>query len=99
MQNFSIHDEIKLKDLLKEYKIKPFRYSQIENAIYKNFIKNFDDIKTIPKDLQKLLQKNCFFDSLKVDSINNSSNKQTTKILFKTKTDKPIESVIMRHLT
>ena len=96
---YSIHDEEKVKEFLQEKSYPKFRYSQIENAIYKNFINNFDEIKTIPKDLREDLKKNFFFDSLKVESQVTSSNWQTTKILFKTSTWELIESVIMRHLT
>jgi adenine C2-methylase RlmN of 23S rRNA A2503 and tRNA A37 len=81
---FSIHDENALKDLFKEKKIPPFRYAQIENAIYKNFVSNFDDINTIPKDLRELLKENSFFYSIEVDNTITSDNEQTTKILFKT---------------
>jgi adenine C2-methylase RlmN of 23S rRNA A2503 and tRNA A37 len=50
---FTIHDEIIVKDFLKQNKFPPFRYAQIENAIYKNFVSDFDDIQTIPKDLRQ----------------------------------------------
>lgn len=96
---YSIHDEDKVKELLKEHKIQPFRYAQIENAIYKNFVTDFDEIQTIPKDLRELLKSNFFYLSLEVDHIVTSENGQTTKILFKTKSGDMIESVIMRHLT
>jgi 23S rRNA (adenine2503-C2)-methyltransferase len=96
---FSIHEEQKLKTLLEENNIPRFRYAQIENALYKNFTTDFDEIHTISKDLRTLLKENCFFQSLEVDSLQTSSNNQTTKILFKTKTGEFIESVIMRHLT
>ncbi len=96
---FSIHDEEKIKELLKENKIQPFRYNQLENAVYKNFVSDFDDIQTITKDLRKLLKDNCFYESLKVEIQKTSKNGQTTKILFKTKENEFIESVIMRHLT
>lgn len=99
MQKFSIHDIEKLLKLFEENWIKSFRYSQIENAIYKNFITDFNLIETIPKDLRKLLNENCFYNSLIVESEKTSSNGQTTKILFKTNTWEFIESVIMRHLT
>jgi len=95
----SIHDEEQLKKDLKDQKIPAFRYSQIENAIYKNFITDFEEIQTIPKELRKFLKQNYFYSSLTVDCIKTSSNWQTTKILFKTKTWEFIESVIMRHLT
>lgn len=96
---FSIHDEEKLKNFLKENKIPFFRHAQIENAIYKNFVDSFDEIQTIPKDLRESLNKNTFYYSLKLDSKLDSDNWQTTKLLFKTKDWLFIESVIMRHLT
>jgi 23S rRNA (adenine2503-C2)-methyltransferase len=65
----SIHDEEKLMSLLKDNKMQPFRYKQIENAIYKNFITNFDEIQTIPKELRAFLNENCFYNSLTVDHI------------------------------
>jgi 23S rRNA (adenine2503-C2)-methyltransferase len=99
MQKFSIHDEKKLKGLFELHWIKSFRYAQIENAVYKNFVQDFEKIDTIPKDVRKLLTEYCFYDSLVVDSKKTSDNWQTTKILFKTTTWEFIESVIMRHLT
>jgi len=44
MQKYSIHNEEKLKEILKQNKFPPFRYNQIENAIYKNFVTDFDEI-------------------------------------------------------
>ena len=35
---YSIHNESKVKELLKENGFPTFRYAQIENAIYKNYI-------------------------------------------------------------
>ncbi len=99
MEKFSIHEEEKLKKLFSEHKISPFRYSQIENAIYKNFVTCFDDIQTIPKELRELLNTHCFYQSLEVEQEATSSNGQTTKLLFQTSDGLLIESVIMRHLT
>ncbi len=99
MTKISIHNQLQLRDLLQEHKIPAFRYGQIENAIYKNFITDFDEIQTIPKDLRNLLKENCFYQSLTVDHEATSSNGQTTKFLFKTTDDLLIEAVLMRHLT
>jgi 23S rRNA (adenine2503-C2)-methyltransferase len=96
---YSIHDEKKVKELLKDNWEKSFRYEQIRNAIYKNYIDDFDKMETLSKKARELLKQNCFFDSLIVDSEKTSSNWQTTKILFKTQTWEFIEAVIMRHLT
>ncbi len=99
MKKISIHNEKKVKELLIENWEKAFRYSQIENAIYKNYISDFDEMITLSKKVRELLKDNCFFRSLKPESVVTSKNKQTTKILFKTSTWELIESVIMRHLT
>ncbi len=96
---FSIHDEALVKDFLKQNKFPPFRYAQIENAIYKNFVSDYWDIQTIPKELREKLNNNFFYYSLVTDHIVTSDNGQTTKILFKTKDGLFIEAVIMRHLT
>ena len=99
MERFSIHNEHQLKELLAENKIPAFRYGQIENAIYKNFITNFQDIQTIPKELRDLLDTHCFYQSLKVDHEATSKNDQTTKFLFETTDNLLIEAVLMRHLS
>ena len=99
MQRYSIHNEEKVKEIMKENKFQPFRYKQIENAIYKNFITDFDKIETIPKDLRKLLKDNFFYSTLIIDTQVTSKNGQTTKTLYKTETWEFIESVIMRHLS
>ena len=99
MERFSIHNEHQLKELLAENKIPAFRYGQIENAIYKNFVTDFKEIQTIPKNLRDLLDEHCFYQSLRVDHEATSKNGQTTKFLFKTEDDLLIEAVLMRHLS
>ncbi len=96
---YSIHNEEKVKEILEQFWEKKFRYAQIENAIYKNFITDFDKMHTLSKKTREILKQNFFFNSLEVDSEVTSENGQTTKILFKTADWKFIESVIMRHLT
>jgi 23S rRNA (adenine2503-C2)-methyltransferase len=61
MQKYSIHNEEKVKEIMKENKMQPFRYKQIENAIYKNYVTDFNEIQTIPKDLREVLNENFFY--------------------------------------
>ncbi len=96
---FSIHDEAKIISLLEENGHKKFRYTQIENAIYKNLITDFGAIETLPKDIRDLLTENCFYSSLTLHSEKTDPEGQTTKFLFKTNDWKMIEAVIMRHLS
>ncbi len=95
---FSIHDEKRILELLEENGHKKFRYAQLENALYKNFVSDFSTIETLPKDIRELLTENCFYNSLTIHSEVTSADGQTTKFLFKTHDDKMIEAVIMRHL-
>lgn len=99
MTQISIHDEKQIKELLIENGFPAFRYAQIENAIYKNFITDFSQIETLPKKIRDILKEKTFYQSLIVDTEVTSQNGQTTKILFKTQTGEFIEAVIMRHLT
>ena len=52
MQKISIHNEEKVKELLENNWEKTFRYSQIENDIYKNFITDFYEITTLSKNVR-----------------------------------------------
>lgn len=94
---FSIHDEKQVIELLESNGHKRFRYAQIENAVYKNLITDFDLMDTLSKEIRELLKENCFFQSLAIHSEVTSEDGQTTKFLFKTHDDKMIEAVIMRH--
>ena len=94
---FSIHDEASLTSLLETHGHKRFRYSQIENAIYKNHVTDFEAIDTLPKEIRELLAQNCFYSSLSIHSSVTDADGQTTKYLLKTQDDRMIEMVIMRH--
>jgi len=96
---YSIHNEKKVKEILQKNWEKHFRYSQIENALYKNFIDDFDEMTTLSKKVREILKQNFFLNSMEIESEVTSENGQTTKILWKTKDWYFIESVIMRHLT
>ena len=58
---YSIHNEENVKELFKDHKVQPFRYAQLENAIYKNFITEFNEIDLLPKDVRALLTENFFY--------------------------------------
>jgi adenine C2-methylase RlmN of 23S rRNA A2503 and tRNA A37 len=65
---FSIHDESQIVTLLESNGHKKFRYAQIENALYKNLLMDFEAMETLPKDIRELLSKNCFYTSLTLHS-------------------------------
>ncbi len=96
---FSIHDESAIIELLEANGHKKFRYAQIENAIYKNLVTDFDMIDTLPQSIRDLLKENCSYNSLSLHSEKTDPEGQTTKFLFTTHDGKMIEAVIMRHLS
>ncbi|MBC7503959.1 23S rRNA (adenine(2503)-C(2))-methyltransferase RlmN [Candidatus Gracilibacteria bacterium] len=96
---FSIHDEGAIIELLEANGQKKFRYAQIENAIYKNLVTDFDMIETLPQSIRDLLKDNCSYNSLSLHSEKTDPEGQTTKFLFTTHDGKMIEAVIMRHLS
>lgn len=96
---FSIHDESKIIELLEANGHRKFRYAQIENALYKNLITDFEKMETLPKDIRELLRENCAYTSLSLHHEKTDPEGQTTKFLFKTHDNKMIEAVIMRHLS
>jgi len=78
---------------------KKYRITQIEKALYKEFVQNFDEITTFSKYLREKLKQEFPFSSLKIKLEKASKNKQTEKVIFETKDDYQVESVLMRHLT
>jgi adenine C2-methylase RlmN of 23S rRNA A2503 and tRNA A37 len=71
---FSVHNEKNIIELLEKNGHKRFRYAQLENAIYKNLVTDFEKIETLPKDIRELLKQNCFYNSLKIHSEITSSD-------------------------
>lgn len=96
---FSVHDQEKILDLLKLHNEKPFRYAQIEHAIYKDLIQDWNEATTLAKPLREILAKHTSFMSLTIHKRMDSEDGQTSKFLLKTHDDKMIECVIMRHLS
>lgn len=96
---FSVHDQEKILELLRENGEKPFRYAQIEHAIYKDLIQDWNEATTLSKPLRSLLSEHTSFMSLTLHKRMDSEDGQTSKFLLKTADDKMIECVIMRHLS
>lgn len=78
---------------------KKYRITQIEKALYKEFVQSFDNITTLSKKLRKKLSDEFPFTSLKTKLEKTSTNKQTEKVIFTTHDNHEIETVLMRHLT
>lgn len=95
----SIYDNIALKKFLEEQGEKPFRITQIYQALYKDLIGDISLCTTISAKLRDALKEEFSQHVLTVSHIATSGNGQTTKFLLDTHDDKHIECVIMRHLS
>ncbi len=87
-------DEI--KNYFKENKIPKFRIKQLEDAVFKQSITSFDQITTFSKRLRDELNSKFSLTSLSFVKIEES--KDSSKFLLKTKDEKFIEIVLMKHL-
>lgn len=89
--------EVEAIELLKKIGAETFRYEQIQNWIYDNFIETWEQMENIPKDLRDKLSKKIELHSLDINHISGSENEPTQKFLFKTKSGHSIESVLMHQ--
>ena len=90
-------NQIEALELLKKIKAEAFRYEQIQNWIFDNFIENWDQMENLPKDLRDKLSNNISLHPLEINHISGSENESTKKFLFKTKSGHSIESVLMHE--
>lgn len=85
-----------LKDWLKENGEKPFRAEQILQWLYKQRVKNFEEMSNLSKDLRTKLEENFTLTTLKT-LIQQTSADGTIKFLFELQDGYSIETVLMRH--
>lgn len=86
-------EDIKL--YFEKNKIPKFRFKQLEDSVFKNFIIDFDNMTNFPKSLRDDLKKN--FNLLSLILINSHSTLNTTKFVLKTNDNHFIESVLIKH--
>ena len=80
---------------LEQNKVPKFRIKQLEDAIFKQFITDFDQITVYPKFLRDDLKQKFSLTSLTL--IKSHKSNDTIKFVFKTKENQFIESVLMLH--
>jgi len=86
-----------IKKFFEEEKVPKFRYKQIENAIFQNFLFNWDEIETLPKNLREKLKENFKIVSLQLQTQEKTG--ESVKFLFHTEDGYPVEAVLMLHKT
>ena len=90
-------NEVEAKELLLSLGVEEFRYEQIQNWIFGNFVENWQKMENLPKDLRNLLSNKIQLHPLQINQVSGSGNEPTQKFLFKTKSGHSIESVLMHE--
>ena len=83
------------EDYLHKLQVKTYRINQVDNAIYREHLNSFEEITVLPAELRTQMQQDLEF-PLNQSKIHVSKD-GTQKIIFKTKDNEFIESVLMRH--
>jgi len=84
-----------IKEYFEKNKIANFRFKQLEDAIFKNFVNDFSEITNFTKELRDDLKKNFKFSSLKLNEIYETND--TIKFLLETEDKNLIEVILMIH--
>ena len=88
-------NEPELIKLMQEVGGESFRIKQINNWIYNNYARSWDEIKNVPSALISQLEKKIKLHSLDLIDITGVKDDPIRKFLFKTKKGNQIESVLM----
>lgn len=74
-----------------------FRAKQLYEWMHVHLVRNYDEMKNIPKSLKEKLVKECDFTSLKIARVQESAIDGTRKYLFELEDHNFVESVFMRY--
>ncbi len=85
------------KEITSKLGEKKYRKKQFEHAIFRELVENIEQITVFPKELREKLKKEPFF-QMEINNLLITKDKKTNKVLFKTKDNFFIESVLMRHV-
>ena len=88
-------NEPELIKLMQEVGGESFRIKQINNWIYNNYARSWDEMKNVPSALISQLEKKIKLHSLDLIDITSVKDDPIRKFLFKTKKGNRIESVLM----
>jgi 23S rRNA (adenine2503-C2)-methyltransferase len=85
-------------EFVQEFALKPYRLKQLYRAATKELQGGIDDVTTLPKELRATLAaRGVTFSSVEPIVLQQSSDKQTTKGLFRLGDGKEVEAVLMEH--
>lgn len=82
-------------EFFKENRVPSFRFKQLEQAVFKDLISDFEEITTFPKWLREKLSLN--FSLTKLDLVESRRSGNTVKFVLRTFDGFFIEAVLMEH--
>ncbi len=92
------YNQYVIESFIEKHNLPKYRLNQFNEQFYKQAIHSFDELTTWPKDLREQLKKELEFNSLIPEKQVHSQKDNTTKVLFKRKTNgQYIETVLMRY--
>jgi 23S rRNA (adenine2503-C2)-methyltransferase len=90
-------DRSELKDVLAEWDEPTYRVDQIWKGIYQQLWASPKDFTNLPAGLRQKLEDHFLFSSLHPERQLQSSDGETTKVLFLLPDQQPVETVLMRY--
>lgn len=82
----------------RRYELRRYRLAQLYRAATKELVENVGDVTTLPKELRAAFAADGLaFSSLELEVLQESSDRQTTKALFRLRDRKEVEAVLMEH--
>lgn len=94
-QKASFFDPIALEAFRKEHKLEPYRIKQINDAIFKQSIIDFQEMTVLSKEMRDLFDQH--FTIIPLKEVKLVEDDETSKFLFETSTGEVLESVLMYH--
>ncbi len=74
-----------------------FRVRQVWQWLYRRYVKSFSEMSNLPLDLRQRLADSFSLDTAEIISLLQSSDRQTTKVLFQLSDSQLIETVLMKY--
>ncbi len=84
------------EDFFEEKNLPNYKLKQLYEQYYKNPINSWDELTTWSKDMRKEISSRFPFSKLNEESILDSSDRRSKKVLFLTKEGFPVETVLMK---
>jgi 23S rRNA (adenine-C8)-methyltransferase len=84
-----------IENILSQINAPPYRIEQVFEGVYQKYVKSYNDITSLPKDLRQALENELGPQVLCLNNVSETESEQADKVLFETKDKNRIEAVLM----